>query len=96
MPCTKGVSSIPRARECVFQDTVSAQKPKSGEASSAGMLEESLLSYMLRSCDIWRQRMRHQDGVLVAIRASLLTDREICWQEIVPGRLLRVRAELGN
>ena len=35
-----------------------------------------------------------QDGVLVAVRRSLLSNREVCWQEIVPGRLLRVRVEL--
>ena len=35
-----------------------------------------------------------QDGVLVAVRKSLLTNQEVCWQEIVPGRLLRVRVEL--
>ena len=37
-----------------------------------------------------------QDGVMVAIRTSLLTSGEVSWQEIIPGRLLRVRAILGQ
>ena len=41
------------------------------------------------------QRPR-QDGVMVAIRTSLLTTEEVQWQEIVPGRLLRVRAALNQ
>ena len=39
---------------------------------------------------------RRQDGVLVAIRRSSLSHREVCWQEIIPGRLLQVRVELGR
>ena len=35
-----------------------------------------------------------QDGVLVAVKASLLTRQEVCCQEIIPGRLLRLRVEL--
>ena len=37
---------------------------------------------------------KNQDGVLVAIRSSLLGSSEVCWQEVAPGRLLRVRATL--
>ena len=37
---------------------------------------------------------KNQDGVWVAIRSSLLENSEVCWQEIVSGRLLRVRATL--
>ena len=37
-----------------------------------------------------------QDGVMVCIRTSLLGSGEVQWQEIVPGRLLRVRAILGK
>ena len=41
------------------------------------------------------QRPR-QDGVMVAIRTSLLTSDEVLRQEIHPGRLLRVRAVLDQ
>ena len=41
------------------------------------------------------QRPR-QDGVMVAIRTSMLTSEEVLWQEIHPGRLLRVRAVLDQ
>ena len=41
------------------------------------------------------QRPR-QDGVMVAIRTSMLTAAEVLWQEIHPGRILRVRAELNQ
>ena len=37
-----------------------------------------------------------QDGVMVCIRTTLLGSGEVQWQEIVPGRLLRVRAILGK
>ena len=37
-----------------------------------------------------------QDGVMVAIRTSMLTESEVLWQEVHPGRILRVRAELNK
>ena len=33
---------------------------------------------------------------MVAIRTSALSSKEILWQELIPGRLLRVRAEIGR
>ena len=37
-----------------------------------------------------------QDGVMVVLRTSMLTSTEVSWQEIIPGRLLRVRAVINH
>ena len=37
---------------------------------------------------------KRQDGVMVAVSRDLLSHSEVCWQEVIPGRLLRVRAEI--
>ena len=37
-----------------------------------------------------------QDGVKVVLRTSMLTSAEVSWQEIIPGRLLRVRAVINH